>query len=185
MKPRLPEDLVRVCVPDPGEEPLVLEEVSDLTARRTRAFRELAPVPWKFAGLRSELVETVHRARVLSLVLDVHLAHPLVVAIAEILPVIEHERERGRAHELRLRVIELEDAREHRVHDDGALVQIEDEELAAMTHAGEAAMRERRLDRPCCPKHGRISDANEHDLVTDQRLLEAAANDVKVGPLRH
>src|SRR5204863_2437203 len=88
MKPRLPEDLVRVCVPDPGEEPLVLEEVSDLTARRTRAFRELAPVPWKFAGLRSELVETVHRARVLSLVLDVPLAHPPVVAIAASLPVI-------------------------------------------------------------------------------------------------
>src|SRR2546423_11168072 len=147
MQPRLPEDLVRVCVPDPGEERLVLEEIADLAARRTRAFRELAAVPRKIAGLRSELVEAVHRARVLSFLLDVHLAHPLVVAIAEVPPVVEHERKRGRARELRLRVIELEDAREHRVHDDGSFVEIEDEEFAAVTYSGEAAMRDRGLDR--------------------------------------
>src|SRR5947207_5403939 len=181
MKPRLPEDLVRVCVPDPGEKRLVLEEIAYLTPRRTRAFREFASVPRKIAGLRSELVKTVDRARVLSLVLDVHLAHPLVVAIAEVLPVIEHERERGRSRELRLGVIELEHAREHWVHDDRALVEVEDQELAAVTHAGEAATRECGLDWTCGAQYERITDSHEHDLAADECLLESAAHDMEVG----
>ena len=114
-----------------------------------------------------------------------HLPHALVIAIAEILPVIEHERERGRPGELRFRIGELEYAREHRIDDDRAFVEIEDEELPAMTHRCEATMRERRLDRTGRAQHGRIADPNEDDLVPDQRLLEAAAHDVKIGPFGH
>ena len=109
----------------------------------------------------------------------------LVVAVTEILPVIEHERERGRPRELRLRIGELEDPREHRVHHDRALVEIEDEELPAMAHAGEAPMRERRLDRAGRSENEWVSDTDERDLTTDERLLETVANDVEIGPLRH
>jgi hypothetical protein len=46
-------------------------------------------------------------------------------------------------------------------------------------------MRKRRLDRSGRPQHGRIADAHEDDLASDERLLEAPAHDMKVGPLGH
>src|SRR5256886_5332396 len=113
------------------------------------------------------------------------LAHALVVAVTKVLPVIEHERERGRSRELRLRIGELEDPCEHRVHHDRALVEIEDEELPAMAHAREAPMRESRLDRAGRSENEWVSDTDQRDLMTDERLFETVANDVKVGPLGH
>ena len=114
-----------------------------------------------------------------------NLAHAFVVAIAEVLPVIEHERQRGGSRELRLGIGELEDPGEHRIHDDGALVEIEDEELPPMSDTGEAAMRERRLDRFSRPQHCWVADAHEDDLAPNERLLKTPAHDVKIGPLRH
>src|SRR5206468_12596119 len=56
---RLPEDLVRVRVPDPGKERLVLEKVAYLAARRAGTLGELRLAPREVAGLRSDLVEPV------------------------------------------------------------------------------------------------------------------------------
>src|SRR4029077_18698812 len=111
------------------------------------ALGEFFLAPRKIAGFRSELVETVDRARVVSLLEDMHLAHPLVGAIAEVLTVVEDERERGRTCELVLCIIQLENSREHRVDRDRAVVEVENEELPAMANGGEAPMRECRLDR--------------------------------------
>jgi hypothetical protein len=54
-----------------------------------------------------------------------------------------------------------------------------------MTHAGEAAVRESRLDRTSRAQHEGVADPHEDDLASDQRLLEATTHDVQVGPLRH
>ena len=109
---------------------------------------------------------------------DVHFAHALVIAIPKVSAIVHDERERGRARELGLRVGELEDAREHRVDDDPSAIEVEDEELAAMPHPDEALMCQECLDRLGRAQHERVANADEHDLTTDERLLEPPADDV-------
>src|SRR5437867_5893278 len=182
---RLPEDLVGVRVSDPRQKRLVLEQVADLAPRRTCTICKLPFAPREVARVRTERVETVDRARALAVVEHVHLAHALLVAIPEVNPVIAHQRKSGGSRDLRLSVGELEDAGEHRIDHDPSAIEIEHEELPAMTHAGEAAMRERRLDRMGGTQHERVADTDEDYLAANERLLETAAHDVEVGPLRH
>src|SRR5437867_11956232 len=60
---RLPEDLVGIRVADSREERLVLEKIAHLAAGRARALRKLVRVPREVAGVGTEPIETVPRAR--------------------------------------------------------------------------------------------------------------------------
>src|SRR5512142_1648800 len=94
MELRRPEDLVGVRVTDTGDELVVHEEIPQLAPRRLRAPRELVGGPSEraclvalFGVLRHLRIGRAGRQQV-------DLAHPRVVAIAEIDVVLERERER-------------------------------------------------------------------------------------------
>src|SRR4029077_11679299 len=93
MELRVPQDLVGIGVPDPADERLVLQQVPDLAALRFRALAELGFAPAERAGVGAELREA---GRVDA---DVDLAHPDVVAVAQLGPAFEldaHARALGR-----------------------------------------------------------------------------------------
>jgi len=185
VEPRFPEDLVAYALPIPARNVWSWRRLR--TSRRVARARSAnsASVHGNSPASGPRASKPCTKLRALAIFEDVHLSHAFVVAIAKIFPVIEDKRQRGGTREFRLGVVELEDAGEHRVHHDRALVQVENQELASMSHAGEAAMRERRVDGTRRAQDGWISDANEDDLASDERLLEATAHDVKVGPFRH
>src|SRR2546428_4955484 len=185
MQLRLPQDLIRVGVADASDEGLVHQEIPQLAPRRAGVFGELARAPGKCPGLRAELGEPVDRFHSLALVEDVYLPHPLVIAIAKIVRVVQHEGERGRPRELRIGIGQFEDSGQHRVHDDGSLVEVEEQKLPAVPHASEAPVRERGLHRARRAEHEGIADTYEDDLAADERFLKTPAHDVQVGPLRH
>ena len=54
-----------------------------------------------------------------------------------------------------------------------------------MAHRAEHPVGQRALDVDPRAKDQRVPDPHERDLAPDERLLQAAAHDVEVGPLRH
>ena len=195
MQLRLPQDLVRVRVPDPRDEVAAHQQIAQLAPRRLRATRELVRVPRQRAGLGALAVESRQVGGARARLDEIHLAHPRVVAIAQVASVLERraradpvegQRERGGGADLRFRRQDVEEAGEHRI-DHQARVVVEDErqEAAAMHDVGERAALQRVRQRPRRAQNERVMHANGGDVLPDERRREAAAQDVEVGPLRH
>lgn len=133
MEARCPQDLVGVGVPDAGDELVVHEEVAQLAPRRLGALRELVRGPRERAGLRALLGELRHGAIVVPRAEQVDLAHPRVVAIAQVAVTLERERERRGRADLRLSGQQVEESGQHRIHHQPrAVVEGEGQEPPAM-----------------------------------------------------
>src|SRR5579859_1601449 len=179
MELRGPEDLVGVGVADAAEERLVLKQVPDLAPLRRGALDELGLGPVERPGVGSD----VHVAR--RVYPDVHLAHPDVVAVAELRPTLELQAQARVLRGLRAGRLEREDPRQHRVHRHHQAVEGEHQEFPVMGHRAERAAHEQLVDRSKRTEHDRIPDADGHDLLPHERVGDALLHDPELGPLRH
>ena len=180
---RLPEDLVRVGVADAGDERLVGERVLELSAALAQPLGELILVDREC--VRAELGE-LRDAPEIGALHEVEAAHAALVRVAQLVAVLEGERDRGRRAARLGRLGPVEAAGEHRVDDQhAAVVRGEEQELAMAQHVAEAVAAQRlqllgsRAHEPGRPRFGAA-----HGVVAQHRR-EEAANHLKVRDLRH